>query len=39
VAHQRWYVALSSAVLCIGLAYILFDVLLKSSLPKGVFGF
>jgi putative tricarboxylic transport membrane protein len=39
VARQRWYVALSSAVLCIGLAYILFDVLLKSSLPKGVFGF
>jgi putative tricarboxylic transport membrane protein len=39
VARQRWYVALSSAVLCIGLAYVLFDVLLKSSLPKGVFGF
>jgi hypothetical protein len=39
VARQKWYFALSSAVICIGLAYILFDVLLKSNLPRGVFGF
>ena len=39
IARQRWYVALSSAVVCIGLAYILFEVLLKSNLPKGLFGF
>ena len=38
VARQKWYMALSSAIICIGLAYILFDVLLKSNLPKGVFG-
>jgi putative tricarboxylic transport membrane protein len=39
VARQKWYFALSSAVICIGLAYLLFDVLLKSNLPSGVFGF
>ena len=39
VARQKWYFAFSSAVICIGLAYILFDVLLKSNLPRGVFGF
>jgi putative tricarboxylic transport membrane protein len=39
VGHQRWYVAFSSAVICIALAYILFELLLKSNLPKGVFGF
>jgi hypothetical protein len=39
IARQRWYVALPSAVVCIGLAYILFEVLLKSNLPKGLFGF
>ena len=39
VGRQRWYIALSSAVICIALAYILFEVLLKSNLPKGVFGF
>ena len=39
VARQKWYVAFSSAVICIGLAYLLFDILLKSNLPKGVFGF
>ena len=39
VARQKWYLAFSSAVICIALAYILFDVLLKSNLPRGVFGF
>ena len=39
VARQKWYFAFSSAVICIGLAYILFDVLLKSNLPRGVLGF
>jgi putative tricarboxylic transport membrane protein len=39
VGRQRWYVAFSSAVVCIGLSYILFEVLLKSNLPRGVFGF
>jgi hypothetical protein len=39
VARQKWYVALSSAGICTVLAYILFEVLLKSSFPRGVFGF
>ncbi len=39
VAHQKWYAALFWAFVSIGLAYLLFDVLLKSSLPRGVFGF
>jgi putative tricarboxylic transport membrane protein len=39
VGRQRWYVAFSSAVTCIGLAYVLFEMLLKSNLPRGVFGF
>jgi len=39
VGRQRWYLAFSSAVVCIGLAYLLFEVLLKSNLPRGVFGF
>ena len=39
VGQQKWYLAFSSAVVCIGLAYLLFDVLLKSNLPRGVFGF
>jgi hypothetical protein len=39
VGRQRWFVAFLSAAACIGLAYLLFDVLLKSNLPRGVFGF
>ena len=39
VGHQRWHMAFSSAAVCIGLAYLLFEVLLKSNLPRGVFGF
>jgi putative tricarboxylic transport membrane protein len=39
VGRQRWYVAGLSAVVCIGCAYLLFEILLKSNLPRGVFGF
>lgn len=39
VARQKWYAALFWAFVSIGLAYLLFDVLLKSNLPRGVFGF
>ena len=39
VARQKWYFAVASAVVCIGLSYLLFDVILKSNLPKGVLGF
>jgi len=38
VARQRWFMALCSAVVCIVLAYVLFEVLLKANLPKGVLG-
>jgi hypothetical protein len=39
MARQRWYAALFWAFVSIGLAYLLFDVLLKSNLPRGVLGF
>ena len=39
VARYRWYSALLWAFVSIGLTYLLFEVLLKSNLPKGVFGF
>jgi putative tricarboxylic transport membrane protein len=39
VGRQKWYMALASAVVCIALAFLLFEVLLKSNLPRGVFGF
>ena len=39
VARQKWYFAVASSVVCIGLSYLLFAVLRKSNLPKGVFGF
>lgn len=39
VGRQKWYIAFLSAVLCIALAYVLFEILLKSNLPRGVFGF
>jgi len=39
IAYYRWYSALLWAFVSIGLTYLLFEVLLKSNLPKGVFGF
>jgi putative tricarboxylic transport membrane protein len=39
VGRQRWHVAFLSAAICIVLAYVLFEILLKSNLPRGVFGF
>lgn len=39
VAHQKWYSALLWAFVTIGLAHLLFDILLKSNLPMGVLGF
>lgn len=38
VTTQKWYIALLWALVATGLAYFLFEVLLKSNLPKGVFG-
>lgn len=39
IGSYRWYIGLLSAFISIGLAYLLFEVLLMSNLPKGVFGF
>jgi putative tricarboxylic transport membrane protein len=39
VASLRWYVAIFGALVSTGLAYLIFDVLLESHLPKGVLGF
>jgi putative tricarboxylic transport membrane protein len=36
---QKWYVAVSWALLSVGFAYVLFDILLGSNLPKGILGF
>lgn len=38
-ASQRWHIAVLEASLFTGVAYVLFDMLLKSQLPKGVLGF
>jgi putative tricarboxylic transport membrane protein len=38
VARYKWYAALLWAFVSIVVAHLLFDVLLKSSLPKGVLG-
>jgi putative tricarboxylic transport membrane protein len=38
VTIQKWYIALLWALVSTGLAYFLFEVLLQSNLPKGVFG-
>ena len=38
VARLRWYVALLAASLSTGIAYIVFDLLLKSNLPRGLLG-
>lgn len=39
VGSLRWYVAVPGAFISIGLAYLLFGVLMKSNLPRGVLGF
>jgi len=36
---QRWPTAVFRAFIAVGLAYLLFDILLEANLPKGVFGF
>ena len=38
VAIQKWYTALLWALVTTGFAYLIFEVLLKSNLPKGVLG-
>ncbi len=39
VASLRWYIAVSGALISIGLAYLIFEILLQSHLPKGGLGF
>lgn len=38
-ASLRWYSAVFAASLTTGVAYVMFEMLLKSDLPKGVLGF
>jgi hypothetical protein len=35
---QKWHIAVFWALLSVGFAYVLFDVLLESNLPKGILG-
>ena len=39
MASQKWHLALLQSFIFVGMAYILFEVLLKSQLPRGVMGF
>ncbi len=39
VTLQKWYMAFLWAFVATGLAYLLFQILLESNLPKGVLGF
>jgi len=39
ISSLRWYIAVPSAFISIGASYLIFEVLLKSYLPKGVLGF
>lgn len=39
MASEKWHLALLQSLIFVGLAYVLFDVLLKSQLPHGVIGF
>ncbi len=39
VAALRWYGAVSGALISTGMAYLLFELVLKSHLPRGLLGF
>ncbi len=39
ISTLKWYIAVPSAFISIGASYLIFEVLLKSYLPRGVFGF
>jgi putative tricarboxylic transport membrane protein len=39
MASQKWHLALLQSFIFVGLAYVLFEVLLKSQIPRGVMGF
>ena len=39
MASQKWHLALLQSFIFVGLAYVLFEILLKSQLPRGVMGF
>jgi len=39
MASQKWHLALFQSFIFVGLAYVLFEILLKSQLPRGVMGF
>jgi putative tricarboxylic transport membrane protein len=39
VEPQRWYIVLGGSILAAGASYTIFEVLLQSPLPKGIFEF
>lgn len=39
VEPQRWYVVVFGSILASGISYTIFEILLKSPLPKGIFEF
>jgi len=39
ISSLKWYIAVPSAFISIGASYLIFEVLLKSYLPKGILGF
>ena len=39
VEHHKWYVVVLGSLLASGLSYTLFEILLQSPLPKGIFEF
>ncbi len=39
VSYLKWYTAIWAAFISTGMAYLIFGVILKSSFPKGPFGF
>jgi hypothetical protein len=39
VSYLKWYTAMSTALVSTGIIYLIFEVILKSSFPKGPLGF
>ena len=39
ISYLKWYTAMSAAFVSTGITYLIFEVILKSSFPKGPLGF
>jgi len=39
VEPQRWYIVIFGSILASGVSFVLFEILLKSPLPRGIFDF